>query len=145
MTTRDSIEIADARSRKRARLLVVATVVFVGAQFMASAVSRDIPVSGVRQGMWALNAIALLLLLATGGGWLQKRELRRLVHDEVSRSNCRSGMNVGFWIAMLAALAVYLVPSGGLTSAETSYLIVTLSTAGALGTFAALELRAHRG
>ena len=49
--------------------------------------------------------------LATGGGLLNNRQIRVLVNDEVSRSNYRTSVVAGYWVAMTAAMAVYFWPT----------------------------------
>jgi hypothetical protein len=99
----------------------------------------------VQKTMWAINAGALLLLLATGGGLLKNRGIRALVNDDVSRSHYKTAVVVGYWVAMATAMGLYLVPGvGGFTAREAVYMIVTPSIAVALLAFSYLEHRAHR-
>jgi hypothetical protein len=71
--------------------------------------------------------------------------VRELVNDDISRDHSRTGAAAGFWMAMIVALGVYLLPVGRtLTAREATYLVVTPATGVALLVFAWLEARAHR-
>lgn len=146
MSTQSPVEVADRISRKRAYLLGIAGLVFMVAQVAARPVfAGPAPVSGVRTWLWAVNAIALLLILATGGGLLQRGQVRALVNDEVSARNRSVALAAGFWTAMVIALAIYAVPALRAVSArEAVYLVITASTGLAVLVFGTLELRAHR-
>lgn len=54
--------------------------------------------------------LAPLGVLATGGGLLVPRAVRRLADDELGRSNLRRAVVVGYWVAMAVALGLYLGP-----------------------------------
>ena len=141
------VEIADKVSRKRALAVAIAAGVFLMIQIVTRPVFNSEPDTAhlSRLIMWALNAAALLLLLYTGGGLMQKREIRALVNDEITRANSRSAVSVGYWIAMSIAMGLYaLAGYRDLTAREAIYLIVTPSVGIALIAFSWLELRAHR-
>ena len=141
------VEIADKVSRKRAFAVAIAAGVFLMIQIVTRPVFNSEPDTAhlSRLIMWALNAAALLLLLYTGGGLMQKREIRALVNDEITRANSRSAVSVGYWIAMSIAMGLYaLAGYRDLTAREAIYLIVTPSVGIALIAFSWLELRAHR-
>lgn len=141
------VEVADKVSRKRAVAVAIAAGVFLLIQVVTRPVFNSEPDTAhlSRLIMWALNAAALLLLLYTGGGLMQKREIRALVNDEITRANSRSAVNVGYWIAMTIAMGLYaLAGYRDLTAREVIYLIVTPSVGIALLAFSWLELRAHR-
>jgi hypothetical protein len=147
MAPTDSVAMADRASRKRAILIAAATLVFLVIQVAARPVFVEGPAEEfrVRGYFWALNAGALMILLGTGGGLAQRREIRALVDDQVSASHRISAVAIGFWIAMTLALVVYLLPGlRDLTSREAVYTIVTPSISAALLAFSWLELRAHR-
>ena len=147
MASANSVALADRASRKRAILILAATLVFLAIQLVARPVFVEGPAEDFRARgyFWALNAGALILLLATGGGLAQRREIRALVDDQVSASHRGLAVAIGFWIAMALALIVYCLPGlGDLTSRETVYTIVTPSISAGLLAFSWLELRAHR-
>jgi hypothetical protein len=148
MQSKTPVEIADRNSRNRAILVAAAVIVFVVGQLLG----RGAFDGGVDEGlhmsrsiMWSVNVIFLLAFLATGGGILTRREIRRLVNDEVSRMNYRTSVVAGFWVAMISALAIYLIPTlKTFTGRQATYLVVTASVVIAASVFSYLELRAHR-
>ncbi len=144
MSSRTPVEIADRLSRKRALASAIAAAGFLLVQVLTH------PFFGTdaqhpRTGMWAVNAFALLLILATGGGLVYNHQLRELLRDELSRSHYRTAVIAGYWIAMAVAMGLIVLPiSRQMGAQEAIYLIVTPSIAAALLTFAYLEHRAHR-
>jgi hypothetical protein len=97
-----------------------------------------------------------MLLLSLGGGTVLYRvrflafgrapwsELYPLVHDDIARSNKKTALTTGFWVATLTAIALYV--SGSLysfTLQQGMYAVVTISLTAALLAFSILELRAH--
>jgi cation transport ATPase len=141
MQSKSPVELADQASRKRAIAVAIAAAVFLMIQF----VTRPLPGSNPRLIMWAVNAAALLPLLFTGGGLIQKREIRALMNDDVSRANYKSAVGIGYWTAMIVAMGLYaFVGDSGVTAREAIYFIVTPSVGFALLAFSWLELRAHR-
>jgi hypothetical protein len=142
------VEIADRNSRRRAIIVAAGTIVFVAAQALGRGVfgtTTDTALYFSRNVMWSVNVILLLAFLATGGGILTNREIRALVNDEVSRANYKTSVVAGFWVAMVTALAIYLVPQlDHFTGRQAVYLVVTASVAVACLMFSYLELRAHR-
>ena len=144
MSSRSLVELADRKSRQRAVLFGVAAVIFLVVQVITRpAFATGSYAHGWRLYGWAFNA-ALLLMLLGGGGGLNTTQLRALIHDEVARSHNRSACKAGFWMAMLAALALYVVPwFQSFTGHQVSYVVLTLGTATALLTFAWLEFRSH--
>jgi hypothetical protein len=148
MQSKSPVEIADRMSRTRALIVAIATFVFLAIQFLTRPFFGTDPESAshlTRQVMWAVNAGVLLLLLGTGGGLLNNRQIRALINDEVSRANYRTSAVTGFWVAMATAFAVYLVPAfESFTARETIYVVVTATVVVSLLLFAYLEHRAHR-
>ena len=147
MRPNEAVEIADQRSRKRAVIAAAAVLVFLGSQVLANPFFGGEP-SNARlltpHVMWAVNAVILLLILATGGGLAGKREIRALVNDDVSRSHSRTATVTGFWVAMATALGLYVFPGAdGVSGRAAVYVVVTSSVAVSLLTFAYLENRAH--
>jgi hypothetical protein len=146
MQSKSPVELADQVSRKRAIAVALAAGVFLVIQVVTRPVFNSEPDTAhlSRLIMWALNAAALLLLLYTGGGLIQKREIRALVNDEVTRANSRTAVSAGYWIAMSIAMGLYaLAGYRTMTAREAIYLIVTPSVGIALLVFSWLELRAH--
>ena len=140
------VELADRYSRKRSIVIAAGTLAFVLIQATVRPVSSigDVGASRVRTVMWAINAVVLLAVLATGGGLLNSRKVRALLNDELSRSHRSTAMAVGYWVAMFAALGLYVAPgSGTFSGRDAAYVIVTASVAISLLTFAYLEHRAQ--
>jgi hypothetical protein len=146
--TASDIETADRLGRRRARTLPVLAIIFILQQtsyFAAMAEDGARTVDHVKISAWLVLTVLLLLLLATGGSWLQRREIRALMNDDVSRANRSEGMRAGFFAAMIGGVAAYILtyfePMGG---REAIHLIVTVGIATALLRFGFLERRAHR-
>ncbi len=148
MQSRTPVEIADRYSRKRTALVAAAAIVFVVGQLLGGPFFGSGPETAphlTRGVVWTVNVIVLLLLLATGGGLLNDRQIRALVNDEISRKNYRTSVVAGFWIAMTTAMVLYIVPAfNHFTGREAVYIVVTASVAVASLAFAYLEHRAHR-
>jgi hypothetical protein len=146
MQSNSPVEIADQFSRKRVTLVAVATLVFLGIQLIAGlfwGATRGTPY--ISQIGWAVNAVALLLMLAIGSGLLRNRRIRSLVDDEVSRHNRVMGIVAGYWVAMAIAMGLYVTADvRPFATREALYLVVTPSVGVALLTFCYLEWRAHR-
>jgi hypothetical protein len=148
MPQRTPVEIADVYSRKRPIIFGVATVLFLVIQVATQPFFTAGPETAhylTRQVMWSINVIFLLLCLGTGGGILSRKDIRALVNDEVSRSNYRTSVIAGFWVAMATALGLFFLPvAQTFTARQVVYVVVTLSASIALLAFSYLELRAHR-
>jgi MFS family permease len=149
MPSKTPVEIADRYSRKRAVVVAVAALAF----FLIYVVVRPFfggePDAGSHAArtevMWAINAVLLLVVLATGGGLLNSRQIRALVNDEVSQSHHKTAVVAGYWVAMATAMGLYVLPTfERSTVRDAVYVIVTSSIVVALLTFAYLEYRAHR-
>lgn len=144
MNPTTAVEIADRYSRKRAALLAIAAAAFL----VIHVLLRPFVYAEPRKEIdwWAVTAIVLFGVLATGGGLLNARQIRALVHDDVSRSHVRTASSIGYWVAMVGAMAIYLVPMTRVqTGREAIYVIVTSSLAAALLAFSHFEFRAHAG
>jgi predicted CDP-diglyceride synthetase/phosphatidate cytidylyltransferase len=147
MTISD-IETADRASRRRARGLPFLAILFILQQvsyFTGTVEDGTRTVDQVRIGAWLVLTVVLLLYLATGGSWLQRRPVRALLNDEVSRANRLEGMRAGFLAAMIAGIVIYaLTYFDQMTARETVHLIITVGIAAALLRFGFLERRGHR-
>ena len=139
------IDIADRKSRKRALLFAVATVIFLAVQIVTRPNFTEGEYShGWRLYAWAFNAALLLLCLGGGGGFMNSKQIRALIHDDVARTNNRIACTAGFWVAMVSALATFVIPGfQGMTGLQVGYIVVTLSASAALLAFSWLEFRAH--
>jgi len=145
METRRDVEKADAMSRKRPILLFAATIIFLFVQFFTRPMSAESPRHAAI--MWAINALLLMAMLVTRlqGGLLNRKEVRDLINDDVSREHHRSAIAAGFWVAMAAAMGLFFLDAGTTyTARDGAYFIVTASVGAAILTFCYLEFRAHR-
>jgi hypothetical protein len=148
MSSKSPVELADRISRKRAIVFAIAALAFL----LIHVVFRSTLLQGAptarylrMEVMWAINAVILLLALATGGGLLNNTRIRALVNDEVARINYRSSVIAGFWAAMVVAFALYVLTGFRDVGARDAInAIVTSSVLVALFAFSWLEYRAHR-
>lgn len=148
MNDTDEIERADRLSRRRARMLPVLAVIFIAQQasyFSGRVEDGARSVDHVKIAAWLVLSTVLLLALTTGGFWLQPRQMRRLLNDEVTRANRTEALRTGFIATMVGAIALYFLgmfePVGG---REAIHLLMTIGIAAALLRFGYLERRAHR-
>jgi hypothetical protein len=148
MQSKTPVEIADQYSRKRAVGVAAAAAVFAAVHMAARPFFAGGPDTAHylnSRVMWAINAVALLLLLATGGGLLNSKRIRILVNDEVARSNYKTAVVAGYWVAMTTAMGLHVLPIfDSFSGRQAVFAIVTPSIVVALLTFACLEYRAHR-
>lgn len=140
-------EKADRLSRRRARMLPILALFFITQQasffIEGSGGSAERAVDHVKLGAWLVLSLVLLAALWTGGFWLQKREVRDLMDDEVTRAHRAAALSIGFLVAMLTAIALYVVDLfEPMTSRMAIHLIVTFGIAAALIRFGLLERRA---
>ncbi len=140
-------EEADRLSRRRARVLPILALVFISQQAAffveGSGGGAERAVDQVKLGAWLVLSGVLLAALFTGGFWLRKREVRALMDDEVTRAHRAAALSIGFLVAMLAAIGLYLVDLyEPMTSRMAIHLIVTAGITAALLRFGLLERRA---
>ncbi|HYJ30148.1 MAG TPA: hypothetical protein VEW25_07400 [Allosphingosinicella sp.] len=142
------VEMADRLSRRRSRVIPLLALLFISGQAMyfGNVVAEPMRnVDAVRIGAWLVWALALLLLLATGGGLFRSKSVRALMEDDVTVENRRRGIAFGFWTAMLTAVALYpLSMVEDLSAREAIHIILTFGIGAALLRFAVLERRALR-
>ena len=145
--TETDVETADRLSRRRAWLLPVLAILFLSGQALY-ALGPPWPsrlVDQLKVAAWLLWAASLLFLLATGGAPFRRRQVRALLDDETTRQHRARAYAVGFWIAVVTAMGIYLLTAfDGVKARESIHIIVTAAIAGALLTFGILEHRAHR-
>jgi hypothetical protein len=144
MQPADPIAFADAKSRIRPRITAFAAVYFAAVlPFLQPAFASS--ATPARRLAWVLLATTLLLSLLPVPGWIWGRRVRLLINDEVSRAHARAATAAGFWISMLVALSLFVLPAGAsLTSRQAIYVVVTPAITGALLFFSWLEWRANR-
>lgn len=145
MTARTDIELAERRTRSRARVMTVSAIFFIAmqashyGQFNGSRLVDQVKISA-----WFVWAIALLVVLATGGGLFRGRKVRELMNDESTRAHRASAFAWGFWAAMAGTILLYgltmIDPST--TARDAVHLILTFGVGAAILRFGILENRA---
>ena len=146
----EAVERADRLSRRRRRGLWASAVLFVTWQglFYTWGTPDRAPLKHVDEAKisaWVVWCLAIMLLLATGGGFIQERSVRRLMNDEVSTANRHAAQRFGFWTALLAAIGVYVAEFlTRLSTHDAIHIIMTAGLGGALLRYALLERRSER-
>ena len=141
---RSPVEFADRKSRLRPLLSAFVAVYFLVIQPFAG--PRFEPGASPARGLgWAIQAATLLLLLLPVVGLMWGRRIRELINDDVARLHLRTATSAGFWMAMVLALGLFVLPASAEWSArQVIYVVVTPATGGALLLFSWLEWRATR-
>jgi len=145
MTTSNDIEIAERAGRKRARMAMALAFIFLlqQAAFMVSPPS-DLArtVDHVKVGAWVFLSAILLIFLWTGGMWRYRGAVRELLNDDAVRANRADAMSLGFMVAMIAALLLYVLARiVEVGFHEAIHLIVSSGIVAALLRFGFLERR----
>ncbi len=139
---------ADRLGRRRARVLTVLAVFYLGQQlaFYQSPPGGRL-VDHFKIGAWAVMSAVLLAALVTGGFWMRKAPLRALLNDELSRAHRADALGLGFIMSMLTGIILYVVGTAvSMTDREVIHLIVSIGIGAALIRFGMLERRAdHLG
>ena len=140
--TASDIQKAEQVSRTRSLIMAIMAVVLLiqGVLGFGDEASNMTPI--LRHGAWGIMILFWLIILATGG-WLRlRRDVRRLINDEVSLANRSRALQTGFWTAMAVALAIYFGSMRWeLSLHEGLRILVDLTIAAALIRYAWLELR----
>ena len=148
MTERTISEQAEHLSRRRARMLPFLAIIYLAQQFSFFAAAPADPeraVDHVKIGAWVVLSLVLLAALTTKGFWLHAREVRDMIDDEGTRANRGAALGWGFVMAILSAIALFLVSIFEPVSArEAIHVIVSLGIGAAIIRFAMLERRAYR-
>jgi hypothetical protein len=147
--TEADVERAEQLGRRRARMLPLLAVIFLTQQasffLEGSGGGAERAVDHVKFGAWLILSLVLLAALWTGGFWLQKRSVRELMDDEVTRGHRSSALALGFLVGMLTGIALYCVTLfEPLSTRMALHLTVTAGIAAALLRFGVLERRVHR-
>jgi hypothetical protein len=106
---RPSAELIERLQRRRTGLMFMQGLFFLLWQvnYFATAPS-ELDAAGsanhVKVAAYLVWTLVLLAFLATGGGWWDPREVRRVLNDEATREHRRRGIELGFWGAMAAAV-----------------------------------------
>lgn len=142
------IDKAERLAKRRARMFAVLAVFFLGLQAVYlsnGALHENTPLARFKIGAWAVNAALLLIALATGGGFLQGRDVRPLLNDETTLAHRRIAIAWGFWTMMATGFGLYFLSQfEEVTVREALHMVVTFGTAAPLLVFSYLERRAYR-
>ena len=149
MDARRAAEIAERLAWKKSVVLWLQGLLFVvwqGNWFLNHPGEPERTVEKVQIAAWFVWAVALLIPLFTGGGWIWSREVRRLLNDELAVHNRHAAQRAGFVGAAAASLLVYgLSFYEPLGARDAVHLILTLTIGAALFRHAWLERRSGRG
>ena len=140
-------ETAERLSRRRARLLPFMAVIFIAGQgvYFGDVAEPMRAVDATKISAWLVWALALLLMLATGGGLLRSRKVRALLNDEATRDHRLRALAAGFWAAMAGCLVIYVLSAlEPMNAREGVHLVLTMGVGVALIRFGMLERRALR-
>lgn len=140
-------ELAERLTRRRARILPVMAVIFIAGQgvYFSDAAQPMRAVDATKISAWLVWALALLLLLATGGGLIRSKKVRALLNDDVTRDHRLRAIAAGFWVAMAGCVVVYVLSAfEPMTAREGIHLVLTMGVGAALMRFGMLERRALR-
>jgi hypothetical protein len=147
MTDKSDAAQAEQLSSRRARVLPILAVLVVGQQatyFTDDAARR--PANEAHIAAWLVLSVIILIVLATGGGWIYPRRVRQLANDEATRAHRANAFRAGFFASMATCVAVYFAtmfrPFSG---REAIHLVMTVGLVVTLLWFAFLERRAHAG
>jgi hypothetical protein len=146
MTDRTISEEADHLGRRRARMLPFLAVIYLSQQISYFSSGDGVrAVDHVKVGAWVVLSLVLLAALTTKGFWFHRREVRDMIDDEGTRANRGDALGWGFVMAILTAIALFLVSLVERVSArEAIHVIVSLGIAAAIIRFGMLERRALR-
>jgi hypothetical protein len=133
---------AERHSRTRSLLMALMAVILLISAAIGFGDESSSMSPWLRHGAWGVMILLWLVILATGG-WLRlRRSVRGLMNDEVALANRAKALQAGFWVAMLAGLALYFASlEWQLSSREALRILVDVAIAAALFRYAWLELR----
>ncbi|UAL12192.1 hypothetical protein [Caulobacter segnis] len=139
---------AERLAKRRARMFAVLAVAFLGLQTVyisSGALHENTALAHFKIGAWALNALGLLIALATGGVFLTGRDVRHLMNDETTLAHRRIAIAWGFWAMMATGFGLYFLSQfEAVTTREALHMVITFGTAAPLLVFSYLERRAYR-
>ena len=138
-------EKAEYLTKRRARLLPVLAIIFLGQQGAYLSTSPSGSVQTAKISAWLVLSIILIAALATKGFWLEPKEVRDLIDDENTRANRNEAMRWGFLFSMAAAVGLYFFSMfDNLQGRQSIHIIMTLGIAAALIRWGYLERRAYK-
>jgi hypothetical protein len=140
---------AERLSGRRARALPALAVMFIAQQATFLAQSPPLETARVvdllRLSAWVALSLILLAALWTNGFWFRRKAVRALLDDEATRAHRADAMSLGFALATLAAIALYIASMIDAVPVRLAlHLIVTAGIGAAVMRFGFLERRAHR-
>ena len=142
----DPVETADELSRRRARMTIPFTLIFLiqQAAFFSNPPDHR-TVSLVRLSGWTVLALVILAGLATRGFWFRPKAVRDLMEDEVTRAHRAQALSLAFVLTMLTGIALFVVQVFvPIDTPIAIHLILSVGFAAALLRFGVLERRAHK-
>lgn len=96
--------------------------------------------------LWLVFAVAMLMLLMTGGGIFLSKRARELANDEVTQLNRLGAIQAGFVVAMVMGFLVWAIsPFEPLHAQRAANFIVSTSLASAFIAFGVAEMRTQAG
>ena len=148
MSDENVVEQAERLSKRRARICAVLAVMFLALQTVYlsnGALHENTPISHFKIGAWAVNALVLLFLLASGGNLLRGRAIKNLLNDETTRAHRAMAIIWGFWTMIATGFGLYILAQfEEVTTREALHMLITFGTAVPLLVFSYLERRALR-
>lgn len=149
--TKTPAEIAERLQKRRLVLMTLFPCLYLSQEipFWIHRIGGGAPlrnVDKVQIAVYVFWALALLVLLATGGGLARSKAVRELLSDESTRAHRGQAYAAGFWTVMLACAALYIVSMfTTVTPPILLHFLLTLGVVVPCLTFVALERRALRG
>ena len=149
MPQESTSSIADRINDRRARVLPLVAILYVGQQLSyflgTGAGTGDAPIQNIQLISWLALSAIMLLLLTTGGAWFYPRDVRRLANDEATRAHRDAALCLGFIASMIVCMIVYVVSMSRIMAGrEVVHLVMSVGIAVALVKFTLLERRAAR-
>jgi hypothetical protein len=139
---------ADFLSGRRARMLPALAIIYITQQatyFTVPSGAAHRGVDDLKISAWLVFSAILLAALSTKGFWLERREVRAMIDDELSRANRLDAMRFGFIFAMLTCIVIYAItmfqPVNG---RDAVHVVLSDGLGAALIRWGWLERRAHR-
>ena len=145
MSRLSDAEEADRLSRRRARMMLPFALIFITQQatFFSDTADDHRLVSWVHTLGWLVLGAVILAALLHGGFWFKPKAVRALMEDEITRENRHRALSLGFVLAMVTAMGLFLIDRFEPLGAPTAiHLILTMGMGAALVRFSVLERRA---
>lgn len=135
------VERAERATRSRALLMVVAAIV-LAINVLIQWGKPAYQAADVRAASWLVLIGLWVLILATGGGLALRGRMRQLLNDELTLQNRARALAFGFYAAMAAALAAFVLSwYGAVATGDALKLVSGSGVVAALLRFAWLEMR----